>query len=96
MVKDKKTTRTLSPFLKTLKSVTLKQKLSFEKILKGIRNEILYGFLIVDIHTANELKAKFKDFPLIIKKKSHYLQDTGFYLKNMAEEHDLLKSRKNI
>ena len=57
----------LSPFLKTLNSVTLKQKLSFEKILKGIRNETLYCFLIVDIHTADELKEKFKSFFLIIK-----------------------------
>ena len=54
----------VSRFLKTLKSITPKRKLTFEKIVKGIRNESLYGFLIVDIHTPNELKEKFKDFLL--------------------------------
>ena len=53
----------VSRFLKTLKSITPKRKLTFEKIIEGIRNESLYGFLIVDIHTPNELKEKFKDFP---------------------------------
>ena len=56
----------VSRFLKTLKSVTPKRKLTFERILEDIRNESLYGFLIVDIHTPDELKEKFKDFPLII------------------------------
>ena len=55
MVKDKKQLE-VSLFLITLKSVTLEQKLSFEKLLKGIRNKTLYGFLIVDIHTSDELK----------------------------------------
>ena len=35
----------VSRFLKTLKSVTPKRKLTFEKILEGVRNESLYGFL---------------------------------------------------
>ena len=58
----------VSRFLKTLKSVTPKR--TFEKILEGVRNESLYGFLIVDIHTPDELKEKFKDFSLIIKNSS--------------------------
>ena len=66
----------VSRFLKTLKSVTPKRKLTFEKIL-GVRNESLYGFLIVDIHTPDELKEKFKDFPLIIK-NSFISLDQGF------------------
>ena len=46
----------VSCFLKTLKSVTPKLKLCFEKILKAVQNETLYGVLIVDIHTPDELK----------------------------------------
>ena len=84
----------VSRFLKTLKSVTPKRKLTFEKILEGVRNESLYGFLIVDIHTPDELKEKFKDFPLIIKNSFISLDDIGSYMKNVAEEHNLLKKEQ--
>ena len=60
----------VSSFLKTLKSVTPKRKLCFEKILEGVQNETLYGFLIVDIHTPDKLKENFKDFDYI---KQFYL-----------------------
>ena len=87
----------VSRFLKTLKSITPKQKLTFEKIIEGIRNESLYGFLIVDIHTPNELKEKFKDFSLIIKNSFISRKDIGAYMQNVAEEHNLLKKeQKNL
>ena len=86
----------VSRFLKTLKSITPKRKLTFEKIVEGIRNESLYGFLIVGIHTSNELKEKFKDFPLIIKNSFISRNDIGAYMQNVAEEHNLLKKNKNI
>ena len=54
-------------FPKTLKCVELRKQLSFEKILDAIKNDTLYGFLFVDIHTSDELKPKFADFPMIIK-----------------------------
>ena len=84
----------VSSFLKTLKSVTLKRKLTFEKILEGIRNESLYGFLIVDIHTHDELKEKFTNFPLIIKNSFISREDIGSYMKDVAEKHDLLKKEQ--
>ena len=68
--------------------------MTFEKILEGIRNESLYGFLIIEIHTPEELKEKFKDFPLIIKNSFISLNDVGSYMKNVAEEHDLLKKEQ--
>ena len=86
--------REVSRFLKTLKSITPKRKLTFEKIIEGIRNESLYGFLIVDIHTPNELKEKFKDFPLIIKNSFISRKDIGDYMQNVAEEHNLLKKEQ--
>ena len=85
----------VSCFLKTLKLVPLKRKLTFEKIVEGIRSETLYGFLIVDIHTPNELKEKFKDFPLIIKNSFISRKDIGDYMQNVAEENNLLKKEQN-
>ena len=84
----------VSRFLKTLKSITPKRKLTFEKIVEGILNETLYGFLIVDIHTPNELKEKFKDFSLIIKNSFISRKDIGDYMQNVAEEHNLLKKEQ--
>ena len=84
----------VSCFLKTLKSITPKRKLTFEKIVEGIRNETLYGFLIVDIHIPNKLKEKFKDFPLIIKNSFISREDIGTYMQNVAEEHNLLKKEQ--
>jgi len=42
-------------------------RLSFERILDGVKDGSLYGFLIVDISTSENLKEKFADFPPIIK-----------------------------
>ena len=81
----------VSRFLKTLKSVTPKQKLSFEKILEGVQNETLYGFLIVDIHTPEELKENFKDFSLIMKNSFISREDISPYMKNVAEKHGIFK-----
>ena len=50
-------------FLKTLKCVQPKHQLSFEKIVKGIKNKELFGFLIVDIHTPEDLKHFCRDSP---------------------------------
>ena len=90
MVEDKKTTRSLS-FFENIKSVTPTPKLSFEKILEGVQNKTLYGFLIVDIHTPEELKENFKDFSLIIKNSFISREDIGPYMKNVAEEHGIFK-----
>ena len=81
-------------FLRTLKSVSPKRKLTFEKIVGGIRNETLYDFLIVDIDTPNELKEKFKDCPLIIKNSFISPEHIGAYMQNVAEEHSLLKKEQ--
>ena len=38
----------IATFLKTLKTVQPKRQLSFHKILEGVKNGTLYGFLLVD------------------------------------------------
>ena len=84
----------IAVYLKTLKSVQPKRQLSFQKILEGVKNGTLYGFLLVDIHTPNHLKEKYKDFPLIIKNTCVSRDDIGDYMRNVAEEHGLLKKSK--
>ena len=81
----------IAAYLKTLKSVQPKRQLSFRKIIEGVKNGTLYGFLLVDIHTPNHLKEKYKDFPLIIKNTFASRDDIGEYMRNVAEEHGLLK-----
>ena len=81
-------------FLKTLKCVQPRHQLSFEKILKGIENKELFGFLIVDIHTPENLKHFCRDFPPIIKNTNIAREDIGVYMEKVAEQHDLLKKPK--
>ena len=72
--------RRISSFLKTLKCVEPRKQLSFEKIFEGIKNDTLYKFLFVDIHTADELKSKFDDFPMIIKHAMISREDLSSYM----------------
>ena len=90
MGEHKKKLRSLS-FLENIKIGNPKRKLSFEKIKESFQNKTLYGVSIVDIYTSEELKEKFKEFSLIIKTSFISRQDVGSYLKNVAEEHNLLK-----
>ena len=84
----------VAAYLKTLKSVQPKRQLSFQKILEEVKNGTLYRFLLVDIHTPNHLKEKYKDFLLIIKNTCVSRDDIGDYMRNVAEEHGLLKKLK--
>ena len=95
MVEGKKTTRSFL-FCKNVKISNPKWKLCFEKIVEGIQNETLYGFLIVIIHTPNKLKEKFKDFTLIIKNNFISREDIGAYMQNVAEEHGILKKSQKF
>ena len=81
-------------FLKTLKCVLPKHQLSFEKIVKGIKNKELFGFLIVDIHTLEDLKYFCRDFPPIIMSINISREDISVYMQKVAEQHDLLKKPK--
>ena len=81
-------------FLKTLKYVQPKHQLSFEKIVKDIKNKELFGFLIIDIHILEDLKHFCRDFPLIIKNTNISREDIGVYMQKVAEQHDLLKKPK--
>ena len=62
-----------------------------KKFLKEQRNDMLYGFLFVDIHTPDELKPKFADFPMIIKNAMISLEGLSPYMLKITEEQGYLK-----
>ena len=78
-------------FVKQLKMIQPRKQLNSKKIIEGVENGTLFGFVIVDIFTPNELKDKFKDFPLIIKNTFVSRDDIGSFMKSVAEEQGLLK-----
>ena len=84
----------VAEFVKTLKTVQPRRKLSFDHILKGIQNNTLFGLLIVDIHMLTELKPLFADHPLIIKNTMVSREDIGDYMRGVAEKHGFLKKPK--
>ena len=87
----------IAAFVKNIKSVQPKKQLNFEKILRGVQNDQLYGFLFVDIHTPEHLKEKYSDFPMIIKNVMVSRDDLSPYMKEVAEENDYLKKpRKTL
>ena len=93
MKKDEKRPE-IAEFLKTLKTVQPRRKLSFDQILKGIQNDTLFGLLIVNIHTPTELQPLFADHPLIIKNTMVSHEDIGDYMRGVAEKHGCLKKPK--
>ena len=76
----------VASFLKKLKCVEPRNQLTFEKIIEGIQSESLFGLLICSIHTPEELKPKFSDFPSIIKNTTISRSDIGEYVQKIAEE----------
>ena len=57
----------IAEFLKTLKTVQRRRKLSFHQIQKVIQNNTVFGLLIVDIHKPTELKPLFAATPSSLK-----------------------------
>ena len=68
--------------------------MSYQKILDGVQNGSLYGFLFVDIETPEHLKEKLADFPPIIKNTDISRADIGLYMEKIAEKFGYLKKPK--
>ena len=83
-------------FTKTLKSVRPRRRLSYQKILKGVQNDELFGFVLVDIYTPNHLKQLFNEFPPIFKNVMVGREDVGELMKRFAEENGLLKKPRRM
>ena len=69
-----------------------RKQLSFKKILEGIKNDRLYGFLFVKAHIPDELKHEFADFRMIIKNAMTSRKDP--YMLKIAEERGCLKKTR--
>ena len=85
----------VASFLKKLKCVEPRNQLTFEKFIEGIQSESLFGLLISSIHTPEELKPKFSDFPPIIKNTTISRSDIGEHMQKIAEEQGFLKNRES-
>ena len=62
----------LPQFFKTHRSTVTE-----EQLLKGVKNGALFGFLLVDIHTPDNLKGKFEKFPPIFANHTLRVEDVG-------------------
>ena len=83
-------------FTKTLKSVRPRRRLSFQKILKGVQNGELFGFVLADIYSPNHLKQFFNEFPPIFKNAVVGREDVGELMKGFVEKNGLLKKPRRM
>ena len=81
----------IASFLASLRTVTPKRQLLFQKILEGIQDESLFRFVIVDIFTPDEKKTEYDE---IVKNVFVGREDVGCCMKQIAEEHEFLKKPK--
>ena len=81
----------IAAFIKNLKLIQPRHQLNSQKIIDGVKNGSLFGFVQVDIFTPEELKPKFRDLPLIIKNTLISRDDIGSLMKGIAQEQGLLK-----
>jgi len=86
----------VTAFIKTLKTVEPRRKLNFDKILKGVYSGELFGFLLCDIHTPEELKSYFKDLPPIFKNSLVSRDDIGNHMKEFALQAGVLKKPRKM
>ena len=83
-------------FTQTLKSVRPRRRLSFQKILKGVQSDELFGFVLADIYTLRHLKPFFNEAPFIFKNAMVGRKDVGELMKGFAEENGLLKKPRRM
>ena len=69
-----------------------KRPLSTDSLLEKIKNRSLFSYVQCDLIVPGELKPTFSNFPPIFKNIDVYRNDIGEYMKNYAEENDLLKN----
>ena len=60
------------------------------------KNGSLYGFLLVDMHTRDSLKAHFADFPPFMKNTMVGKKNIGSEMAAFAEKHGFLKTSRKM
>ena len=73
-----------------------KRPLSASSLVQNIRNETLFGYVQCDLSVPDELKAKFSNFPPIVKNIDVTRNKIGEFMKTYAEENDLLKQPQKM
>ena len=85
-----KTDSSVYNYVKTI--FPYKRPLSTDSLLKKKKNGSLFGYVQCDLIVPDELMTTFSIFPPIFKNIDVCRNDIGEYVKNSAEENDLLKS----
>jgi len=78
-------------FIKGLKTVNLKYGLTQEKIIRYVQNGKLFGVLLCNIETLEELKPTFEEFCPIFKNTMVSWHDIGEHMREYAERNKVFK-----
>ena len=66
------------------------------QILSDIKNDKLFGFIELDIHTPEHLKTKFSEFTPIFKNTIIREQDIGDHMQNHYKENDKKSPKRDL
>ena len=89
-----KTDSSIKNHVKT--NFSYKRPLSTDSLLEKTKNRSLFGNVQCDLIVPDELKPTFSNFPPIFKNIDVSRNDIGEYIKNYAEENDLLKNPQRM
>ena len=92
---QRKTSET-KKFIGGLKTVKPKYDLTQEKIIKDAQNGKLFGMLLCDIETPEELKPKFEEFCPIFKNTMVSRDDMGEHMREYAERNNVFKKPRRM
>jgi len=88
---DKKKT-----FIEGLKTVKLKYGLTQEKIIRYVQSGKLFGVLLCNIETPEELKPTFEEFCPIFKITMVSRHDIGEHMREYAERNNVFKKPRRM
>jgi len=91
-----KTSATKQKFIDGLKTVKPRHDLTQEKIIRQVQNGKLFGMLLCDIKTSDELKPKFEEFCPIFKNTMVLRDDIGEHMREYAERNNVFKKPRRM
>jgi len=83
-------------FIEGLKTVKPKYDLTQEKIIRYVQNGKLFGILLWDIETPEELKPKFEEFCPIFKNNMVPREDIGEHMREYTEPNNVFKKPRRM
>jgi len=91
-----KTSDRKKKFIEGLKTVKPWYDLTQEKIIRDVQNGKLFGMLLCDIETPEELKLKFEEFCLIFETTMVSRDDIGEHMREYAEQNNVFKKPRRM